>query len=350
MRRSLTELSIEVENISLERPANLSYGDYSSNVAMVFAKQTGQSPKGLAEKLLQKLNENKLPQVSRIETAGPGFVNFYLSKDFFLEAILKILGEEKKWGENKNLSKQKIIIEYTQPNPFKEFHLGHLVNNIIGEAISRLIEAQGAKVKRVTYHGDVGLHVAKAIWAMEAHKLDPNKLSEWGRAYSLGERAYRDSEIKGEIDEINIKIYEKSDQEINKLYEKGRGLSLRNFKEVWERLGSSFDESFFESQTGEVGKALVEKNIPKNIFEKSEQAIIFPGERYGLHTRVFVNSQGLPTYEAKDLGLLKLKEKFFNFDKSIAITDIEQAEYYKVVMKAAELVFPELKGKIEHLS
>jgi len=86
------------------------------------------------------------------------------------------------------------------------------------------------------------------------------------------------------------------------------------------------------------------------IFEKSEGAIIFSKEKSGLHTRVFINSEGLPTYEAKDLGLIQLKKDFFDFDRSITVTDVEQAEYYKVVMKAAEFIFPKLKGKIEHIS
>lgn len=350
IKETLEELSIsDVKEINLEHPAQVSNGDYSTNVAMIGAKNLGKSPRALAEEIVQKLNQIKQKEIEKIEVAGPGFINFFLSKSFFTDATSEIL-KDKKWGENKKLKGQKIIIEYTQPNPFKEFHIGHLVNNIVGEAVSRIIEVERAKVKRVTYHGDVGLHVAKAIWAMKKNSLNPDSLSDWGKAYAAGDKDYdEDESAKKEITEINKAVYE-GGKEFKNLYEKGRSLSLNHFKEIYKRLGSSFDKSFFESETGKIGQKLVEKFLEKGVFEKSEGAVIFSKEKSGLHTRVFISSEGLPTYETKDLGLIEQKRKYFKFDRSITVTDVEQAEYYKVIMKAAEFIFPDLKGKIEHLS
>ena len=351
LNRALKEFKWDFSNAQVEHPADLTMGDYSSNVALSAAKKLATSPRELAEKIVEKLNQEKSKEIEKIEVAGAGFINFFLSQDFFASQASTILKLKKNWGDNKNLKKQKIIIEYTSPNPFKEFHVGHLVNNIVGESVSRLINAEGARVKRVSYHGDVGLHVAKAIWGMQKNTLNQDIMSDWGRAYALGDTAYtQDENSKKEITEINKKVYEKSDTEINKLYGQGREVSLKHFEEIYTRLGSVFQTNFFESQAGIIGKKLVEKFLKKGVFEKSDGAVIFPESKSGLHTRVFINSEGLPTYEAKDLGLVKLKQRFFNFKKSITVTDIEQAEYYKVVTSAIEYVFPKLKGKVLHLS
>ena len=108
--------------------------------------------------------------------------------------------KKEKYGKNEILKGKKVIVEYTDPNPFKEFHIGHLMSNAIGESISRIIEFSGAEIRRVNYQWDVGLHVAKAIWG----KIKNPKV-EWGEAYAYGAQHYEEN--KKEINEINKKIY-----------------------------------------------------------------------------------------------------------------------------------------------
>ena len=166
---ALKNLQIDkAENIkiTLEHPDELAHGDYSTNIAMVLAKQVAQNPRALAEKIVAEINKNLPKEIAKVEVAGPGFINFYLSDDYFVKSIAEILKEKEKFGANKNLKGAKTIIEYTDPNPFKEFHIGHLVPNSIGESVSRILEANGAKVIRACYQGDLGLHIAKAIWAI----------------------------------------------------------------------------------------------------------------------------------------------------------------------------------------
>jgi len=128
-------------------------------------------------------------------------------------------------------------------------------------------------------------------------------------------------------------------------------LSLDSFTQIYKRLGSHFDYHFFESESGDVGSKLILEYLDKGIFEKGERgAIIFKGESHNLHTRVFINSQGLPTYEAKELGLADIKWNIFKFDKSVTVTANEQDDFFKVVEVATGEVFPELKGKLHHLS
>src|SRR5262249_53160886 len=144
-------------------------------------------------------------------------------------------------GENNALEKQTVMVEFTDPNPFKLFHIGHLMSNTIGESLARMYEASGAKVIRANYQGDVGLHVAKTIWAMRRHPYTGSsavreKVAYMGAMYAEGAKVYEDETLKKEINAINEQIYKKSDPEILKLYEWGKEASLDYFEMVYKRL------------------------------------------------------------------------------------------------------------------
>lgn len=348
-------------DFSVEVPQDTTHGDYSSNIAMamfrVFAKSVEghvgevsfattqnqqrhwKNPQELAKTFVEKLLEEKPDWIEKIEVAGPGFINFFISRVYLLENTKKT--HEKEYGVSNILSGKKILTEYTDANPFKEMHIGHLMSNAIGESVSRLLSANGAEVKRSTYQGDVGMHIAMAIWSMKN-----NNTSLW-EAYADGvKHAKENEEVTQNVKEINKKIYEKSDDEINSLYEKGRKESLEKFEEIYKRIGTHFDFYFFESEVAPIGLALVEKN--KELFEEGEGgAVVYKGEEKGLHTRVFVNSEGLPTYEVKELGLFKEKLNRWNPDTLVVLTGNEITEYFKVVKSAASEIY-ELKDIAEN--
>ena len=341
---ALAELGIKNAPIVLEHPAELSHGDYATSVALSASKAAGMNPRQLADAIVEKL---ALPAgVSKTEIAGPGVSNFHLTRNFFADSIDAVLALGEGWGRNAQLDGQKIIVEYTDPNPFKELHIGHLVPNAIGESLARLFMASGAEVKRVTFQGDVGMHVAKAIWGMQKMG-EVTTAAELGVAYAKGATAFdEDPHAADEIKKLNTAIYERSDASVNALYDTGRALSLAYFEAAYKILGSHFDHNFFESETGPIGLEKVKANIG-TLFKESDGAVIFPGEEYGLHTRVFINAEGLPTYEAKDIGLIEAKQKWFPFDRSLTVTATEQRSYFTVMLKAAELLYPELSGKVE---
>src|SRR3989344_1072589 len=334
IKRSLESLDIAVEDFSVEHPTNLKMGDYSTNVAIKY---------GHKEEIVRYIVQNKPEWVEKIELAGPGFINFYLAKVFLKESLEEIIKKGSEFGKNESLKKQKTIIEYTDPNPFKECHIGHMMSNVIGESLSKVIEWNGAEVKRVCYQGDVGIHVAKAVWGMLKGEKNP---------YPAGAMAYEENEVaKEEIKEINKKIYERNDDKINQIYDSGRKASLEAFDIIYKKLGTKFDLMFFESESGAFGRKVVEENIGK-VFEKSDGAIVFHAEKYNphLHTRVFINSEGLPTYETKELGIARIKLDKYPYTQSIVITGNEINEYFKVVLEAMKQVFPELAEKTKHIS
>lgn len=370
IKNAIRDLGIEEKNLptfSLEHPEIMAHGDLAANVALILARQIKKNPVDMARQIAEIINRKLPAEIKKVEVAGPGFINFYLSDQYFAGEVAEILKAGENYGENNLLKKEKTIIEYTDPNPFKDFHIGHLMTNVIGESLSRILSADGAIVKRANYQGDVGLHVAKAIYgAQKMMKENPDSQKEffggflglgknskvWGRAYALGATTYEEDEkAKKEIVEINKKVYERSDKEVNRIYDAGRKISLQEFEKIYKKLGTKFDYYFFESEVGDLGKEIVEKGLADGYFEKSEGAVVFHGEKYdpSLHTRVFINSQGLPTYEAKELGLAREKYRRFAFNKTIAVTGNEINDYYRVVKKAMEFTLPDLVGKVVHI-
>jgi arginyl-tRNA synthetase len=367
----LKNLNIEDVSFSVEHPESFVNGDYSTNIAMVCAKKMAKNPRELAEKIVEELYKILPKEIEKIEVAGAGFINFYLSREFFTDSINKILEKKDDWGRNHLLNGKKIMVEYTDPNPFKPFHIGHLMTNAIGESISRIVEFSGAETIRANYQGDVGPHVAKAIYGIMKSGLPSGdmtvseKAQYIGKCYSDGSNLYdTDEDAKKEIEIINKKVYERIDPEINKIYDWGRVITLEAFEEIYKILDTKFKDDcyFFESDMAPIGEKIVRENIGK-VFDESDPtplqeengqrgAIVFHGENYDkkLHTRVFINSQGLPTYETKEIGLTVTKFEKENPDISIVVTATEQAEYMKVVQKAISLIHPDFESRMKHIT
>ncbi|MEN9328494.1 MAG: arginyl-tRNA synthetase [Candidatus Parcubacteria bacterium] len=358
---ALTKLKITEPDIVVEYPLHSEFGDYATNIALKLSKTLKKNPITLAEEIVAAIPSS--PLIAHMEVATPGFINFTIHTSTLIHYLDEVKLKNTQFGHTDTLQKKKVMIEYTDPNPFKEFHIGHLYSNIVGESLARLYEAIGAHVERACYQGDVGLHVAKSLWGMNhfmkeesvdvAH-LEALPLEErvkfMGRAYAYGAKMYEENDdAKHAMHELNKKIYE-HDASIYDLYKTGRTWSLEYFNTIYKKLGTTFNHHFFESEVGNEGIKYVKENLKKGIFKESKGAIIFEGEQYGLHTRVFINSLGLPTYEAKDLALAPTKYNTFAYDVSIIVTGNEINDYFKVVLKALELINPLLRAKTVHLS
>ena len=373
---SSKDFSFNEEDVIIDIPADIANGHYSTNIAMRLASQLKRNPLEIAQEVVDALEED--PSIAKVEVAKPGFINFFLSNRYLLTQISKIASNN---GDYFNLDTKigkKVVIEYTDANPFKEFHIGHLYTNSVGESFARLQEAIGAQVKRANYQGDVGLHVAKTFWGLE-EKLREEKLTFedleqaslkarvrfLGEAYALGAEYYddfKDKMVQEEIDEINYYIFSlvsdvkpresfKKYEEMNlsEKYKKGRQWCLDYFETIYERLGTTFDYYFFESEVGQTGLEIVMKNVGK-VFKEDDGSIIYRGdEKKNLHTRVFVNKQGVPTYEAKEIGLAFRKAELVDYDESIVITGNEQTGYFKVVLDALSKLNKGLSERTTHV-
>ena len=344
-------LEIE-EDFVLAHPKDLKNGDYS-----FFVPPKPVAKEDTLEDIVKILSGNKIPEIERIEAVG-NFINFYLSKDFFVESVKEIIEGDSDYGKNNSLKNQKIIIEHTVTNVLKPMHIGHLMGNVVGESLSRILEWNKAELKRNNYQGDIGLHIAKALWGIIklGGMIDGDineKIKYIGEAYALGSNAYEDDEkVQEEIKEINKKIFEKSDDNLNKIYKWGREISLAHFEDLYKKLGTKFDYYFFESEVVDNALKIVKEFLQKGLFEESERAIVFRGEKFDpkLHTRVFVNKEGLPTYEAKDIAHAIRKYEAYKSDKSIIITANEQDGYFEVMLRALKEIRPEIAIQTTHLS
>lgn len=346
-----TAYSQEIE-VELTRPEP-EFGDFSTNVAMKAAKLVKKSPRDIANLIADELEH--VDGVASVAVAGPGFINISLNDEALLDQLFTANGRE-----NGHYHGQVVVIETNNPNPFKDLHIGHAYNIIIADTLANLIEAGGAQVHRVGYHGDVGLHVGKSMWAiMKYIDGNPAKLSEIAEAerptfmsqrYIEGAAAYEhDEQAKAEI-ELMAKQSFKPEGIFRSVYETCKAWSFDYIDATLARLGSKPSERhYLESEVDTVGAETVQRHIG-DVFAESNGAVVFAGEAFGLHTRVFIASRGTTLYEARDLGLMQLKQQEFHPAKSIIVTGGEQKEYFKVVIKAAELALPELAGVTHNIS
>ena len=417
---SFEKVKLTENFIKIEHPKINNYGDYSTNIAMILTGQLKMKPIEAAEKLSRKIDEyirehqmisvkadsnsdksiiiNVSDILENVKFELPGFVNLFIAKKWLISQVDRVLnndwsiktGQTDKVRHDLSLTGLKISVEYTDPNPFKEFHLGHLYSNVIGEAVARLYEENGATVWRADFYGDAGMHIAKSVWGMmtnlksrnigleDLEKLSLNKRQRFlGEGYALGVSKYEeDKEIAEQIKDINYSVYvaaqevlkkernwkpiidykkfiqgkENQYNQVRDVYEAGLRWSLEYFESIYKRLGTKFDGYYPESWVGELGMKTVEKGLKSGVLEKSEGAVVYKGEKEGLHTRVFINKLGLPTYETKDLGLALAKFQDFPYDMSINIFGKEIDEYYYVVKAVLMKIEPELGKKAFHLA
>lgn len=351
-------------DIKLTRP-DAQFGDYATNAAMQLAKQLQKNPRDIAEQLAIKLRENS--DFSDVSVAGPGFINIKLSDAALTRDLHDMLHEGDNYAVPTIYNDKIVVTEYSDPNPFKVLHAGHLYTSVIGDAISNLIEHAGGTVHRVNFGGDVGMHVAKTMWAIikrlggenprELEEIVESDRSEWmASAYVEGTNAYEDDEAsKTEIVALNKRVYQlfsdnDHESDFAQIYWTCRTWSYDYFNAFYDRIGTKFEKYYPESETAPVGLKTVLEQKEKGVYSESQGAVVFVGEPYGLHTRVFVNSEGLPTYEAKDVGLSIKKWDDYHFDESIIITGNDITEYMKVVLKSIEQFEPELAKRTQHFT
>ena len=360
----LTQKSAQDVSFVVERPTETAHGDYATNAALVAAKILGKDPRALADELARRLIDALGESAaSHVAVAGPGFVNITLAREAVALATAEADAQGSEWGKAKTAEGgspdasrsdafrgKRVIIEYSNPNAFKEMHIGHLVGTVVGESISRLIENTGATVRRDTFGGDIGPNVAKALWGLRFNGVaEPTTAKEIGEAYVVGSNNY-ELGAKAEIDALNQEIYAGNNHEVMGLWRKGRDISVEEFRRIWKLLGTHFDFEFFDSDTTDIGVRVVTDGLNRGVFEKSDGAIIYNGEKKGVHTMVFITSHDTPTYEAKDIGLAFLKEERWPSDISIIITGNEQAGRFKTVLAALTEVAPLLAAKTRHIT
>lgn len=338
----------EIKNL-IEIPPSPEMGDYAFP-CFILSKKEKKSPDKIAEHLAGKINLPK--EIEKIESSG-AYLNFFIDKKILAEKIIKeILEKKENFGKKK--FKLKGMIEFSQANTHKAFHVGHIRGTSLGESLARLAEFFGEKVIRANYQGDTGMHVAKWIWCYKKYhaKEKLRKDESWiASIYVDAVRKLRDNEkFQSEVNDINKKLEEKSDAKLNQLWKETRKFCLDSLEKIYSELNTHFDKYYFESEVEKNGKEIVRKLLKKGIAKKSQDAIIIDLEKYNLGVWVLLRKDGTILYSAKDLALAEKKFKEYNLDWNVYVVANEQDLHMQQLFKTLELMkFANVK-KCKHVS
>ena len=337
----------------LEVPPNPELGDYSFP-CFKLASERGKKPNEVAQEIVKQIKISRSDLVKEVKHFGP-YVNFYLDDSRISKQILsQIYKKKNKYGAG-NSKKDKIMIEFSQPNTHKAFHIGHLRGTVLGDSIVKLLKFSGNNVVSATYINDVGSHVAKTIWALKKyHQFSKPKGNpgEWlGQVYTESVKALEGhEEFHEEVSDILLKLEEKKDKKLQTLWNVTRNWSLNEFKEIYKTLGIKFDVWFYESKIKSKGKKLAKGLVKKNVARKDQGALIVDLSEYDLGVLVILKTDGTGLYATSDLALAEEKFKKRKIDKSIYVTATEQSHYFKQLFKTLQLAGFRQADKCEHVA
>lgn len=351
---SALDLTTE-EKIVLEHPADLKFGDYSTNIALILGQKHNRHPKDLAAELAAQILKKDHECIDKVLVAGPGFINFYLSSAFLTKNVERVLFEKDCYGSQAANGK-KILVEYSSPNIAKPFSIGHLRSTIIGDAVANILAFSGYEIIRDNHLGDWGTQFGKQIVAIKkwgdekkiAESADPVK--ELVALYvKFHEEAEKDPALEDEARAEFLKL-EQGDAEAKRIWQKCIDWSLKEFNGIYDRLGVKFDtmlgESAFAGRASEVYQALTAKNL----MHQSEGAdlVFFEGDK--LPPMIVRKKDGSSIYATRDLGCdLDRKEKYGDITV-INEAGSEQSDYFKQLYETERLLGWYSEGKRVHVA
>lgn len=340
----------EVADILLEHPENMEHGDYSTNVALVLARKLSKNPREVAEEIRSRILDTKYQilntSIEKVEVAGPGFINFFLSKEYFLDVLFSILKEKEKYGAGSG--KKKIIVEYSSPNIAKPFGIGHLRSTLIGQAIYNLYKFLGYKTIGISYPGDWGTPHGKILYQLE-DKLLKGK-SDKEKKEILDKLTIQDLESlyvefhqnttpeMAEGARFLFKRLGQGDKEARGLWAKTRAVSFKEFERIYALLDVNIDhvigESFFENKMEEV----ITDFKKKGLAQESQGALIvsFPNDAFP--PAMLLKSDRATTYFTRDLANMKYRISKWQPDSIVIETGVEQILHFQQVFLASRMI------------
>ena len=356
LKRTLKEFTSEDIGFLVEKPENESFGDYSSNIALVASKILKKNPFELAKAIVKKLNTSgvKLANIDKVEAVKPGFINFWLSKNYLVNNLQEVLNKKAYGSKPQNLSKKalpvgrQVVVEYSSPNIAKPFTVGHLRSTIIGSAIANLLEANGWKVYRDNHLGDWGTQFGKQIYAIktwgdeEKIEKSQNPVKELVSLYvKFHEEAEKNPKIEDRAREWFKKL-EDGDSEARRLWKKCVDWSLKEFKTIYEKLGVKFTEnnglgygeSFFEDKIKDVLQELQDKKL----LTESEGAklVFFPDNKFP--PLMILKKDNATLYATRDLATDKFRLNKYPGAKIINEVGIEQLLYFNQLFEVEKML------------
>jgi len=292
-------LDVEIpERFDWELPKEAKFGDLSTNVAMVLAKPFRTPPRKLAERIVERLSDER---VERCEVAGPGFINLFFKPEYLAHVLGEVHRLGDRYGACKAFAGKKVLVEFVSANPTGPLHVGHARGAIAGDALCRLLAAVGYKTTREYYFNDAGNQMNVLGESVRARYLQA-----LGREVDFPEHGYHGEYITDIARELNSKAgdrYEKAGS-LQPFIEYATKKILKIIEADLEGLGVHFDSWIKETRFHEEG--LVQKTIDKLrergfVYDKEGAQFLKTTEFGDDEDRVIVKSNGAYTYLAPDL-------------------------------------------------
>ena len=323
----------------IEIPKDSKNGDYAFPCFRL-AKTLKKSPQIIATEIKANINNELGANIEKVDVVG-GYLNFYINKDLFIKQVIEKVGSEKEYGKSEFGKNKNVVIDYSAPNIAKPFHIGHLRSTVIGGSLYNIYKYLGFNVIGVNHLGDYGTQFGKLIegyklWGNE-YDIENDPINELTKIYVRINQLCKEDEGVLEKCRDNFKMLEDREPYCVEIWQKFKDLSLKEFKKVYDILGSKFDswngEAFYADKMNEIVEIL-EKN---GKLTDSQGAKIVNLESDGIDTPcIIVKSNGSTTYATRDLAALMYRARTYDYDKSIYVTSYEQVLHFKQIFAVAK--------------
>lgn len=341
---SIIKSEFDVSDFEPKVEISKEFGDLSF-ACFPLAAKTKKNPAEIAKIIA---SEFKSPGFSKAEALN-GFANFFLNNSFYSKVLEESVG--KNYGESKDGEGKTFVVEFSQPNVGKPFHVGHIRSTILGDVISNLLESQGWKTVRMNYIGDSGTQVAKLILATEIYH-DLPKIENEKHMLEYYVRVNKEIEENPELADKARKILEKIEEGDESIAEKisfVREKSYEAFQRNYDMLEVKFDIVVGESKFVKPSKKIVQEAVSKGIafVDKGGETVVKLEPQ--LPNFIVLRSNGTTLYSTRDLALSEFKKSQYNFDQSVILTSSDQNMHFRQVIKTLELLGREYYKNYKHL-
>ena len=323
----------------IEIPPQGNLGDYAFPCFQL-AKVMRKSPNMIAAELSGKVQPDSI--VEKAEAAG-GYLNFFVNKTEYIKQLVEeVLEKGEKFGSSNVGEGKNVIVEFSSVNVAKPFHVGHLLNTMLGSALEKVYKHSGYNTIKINHLGDWGTQFGKQISAykrwVDEDALDKEPISELFRIYvKFHEEAEKDPALEDEA-RAYFKKLEDGDPEVTELWLKFKELSLREFKELYKMLNVEFDsfagESFYSDKMDEVVQMLLDKKLLKD----SNGAKIVDLEQFNLPPILILKSDGATIYATRDLAAAIYRKRTYNFYKNIYVVGGTQSLHFNQIFSTLGLM------------
>lgn len=397
IEEAISALNLEWSKpISVEYPSNQDFGDYASSVALsIFSQLKSEnseattrwkSPRELAEAIAQHIStvhsdeQGQEELFSKIEVAGPGFINFTLNQQFLFTQAQRLIALRGKLPKESK-SAGSIIIEYLSPNTNKPLHIGHLRNGALGLAIGRLMEENGWTVHFAAINNDRGLHIMKSVWSYlvsgrtqqsNSNPAETNwqqALKDWiqsndqwmkpddmpqeklkkpdhfvGYWYTKADKEAENPKVQETWSQM-LQTWEQPDKELHaelrQLWQTMNNWFYEGFKQTAAELGITFDPKYvsYESQIFEAGRQIVIDGVEKGIFKKLPDGAVKVEleEKYKLPDKILLRKDGTGIYMTFDIELTRQRSQL-DVDKLMWVVGVDQKLYFQQLFAVCEML------------